>query len=151
MRNPIASSVRDRQVSTDWMQSNAPHSKSWCNLVGNSLGNCLPTSRHISTKNVQKSRSLRDMHANIKARSQQNGCREHAPHSKSWCDLVGGQVEGEVEGRHKRAGPDGELAHHRLEPLCASAQIHRRILPCNTEMTPLYKLDLPSPLGLENM
>lgn len=51
---------------------------------------------------------------------------------------MGGQVEGEVEGRHERAGPDGELAHHGLEPLCARAQIHWRILACST-MTNLIK------------
>lgn len=43
---------------------------------------------------------------------------------------MGGQVQREVEGGHEGAGADGETARHRLEPLCALAQIHRRVLAC---------------------
>lgn len=55
---------------------------------------------------------------------------EAAPDGEGRRDFVGGQVEREVEGGHEGAGADGETARHRLEPLCALAQIHRCILAC---------------------
>lgn len=53
-----------------------------------------------------------------------------APDCEGRRDFVGGQVEREVEGGHEGAGANGETARHRLEPLCALAQIHRRVLTC---------------------